>query len=69
MVGTGIRSNPKAGCGPAFGCLLYIFIYLFIMGPCHFERVTSHYYHIHIYEHITNTTVNIRIGMSDPSVA
>jgi hypothetical protein len=23
MVGTGIRSNPKAGCGPAFGCLLY----------------------------------------------
>jgi hypothetical protein len=48
------------------GSFILLFFYY---GAMSFERVTSHYYHIHIYEHITYTTVNIRIGMSDPSVA
>jgi hypothetical protein len=47
-------------------CSLFFILYYRAML---FERVTSHYYHINIYEHITYTTVNIRIGMSDPSVA
>jgi hypothetical protein len=41
----------------------------FIMGPCHLNVLQVIYHYIHIYEHITYTTVNIRIGMSDPSVA
>jgi hypothetical protein len=42
----------------------------FIIGPCNLNVLQVIYHSTYIfYEHITYTTFNIRIGMSDPSVA